>query len=134
MLGIGMIPILFLILAVGIDTAVLFSHRRALSATADAAALAGAQSADLASVYAGRATTGLPLDCALARRTIANHLRIAHIDVRAGKVAIQSSTCDGRRVTVALRSTTRLPFVATLGVAPTVTVRASASAISPLRY
>ncbi len=133
MLVIGMVPILFLIVAVGTDAAVLFSHRRALAATAEAAALAGAQSADLAKLYAGKATAGLPLDCRQAQQVIAKQLRVASVDVRAGRVELDRTTCDGRKVSVRLRSTARLPFVATLGVAPTVTVRASATATSPFR-
>jgi len=134
MLVIGLVPVLFLIVTVGIDAAVLFIHRRALASTADAAALAGAQAGDLERIYrGGRRLGNLPLDCADARRAVNDQVVPSRSDSRSGTAVVESVSCDGATVWVVLRSSVDLPFSAHLGLSPTVTVRGRAAARSPLR-
>lgn len=134
MLVIGLVPVLFLVFAVGVDAAVLFIHRRALASTADSAALAGAQAGDLDRIYnGGRRLANLPLDCAAARRVVEGQVRPSRSDSRADRAAIESITCDGTTVFVSLSNTVELPFAAHFGLNPTVAVRGRAAARSPLR-
>lgn len=134
MLVIGLVPVLFLIVAVGVDAAVLFIHRRALASTADAAALAGAQAGDLDRIYNGRRRLAdLPLDCPAARRAVHDQVVPARSDSRARRSVVEAVSCDGTTVSVVLRGSADLPFSAHLGLTPTVTVRGRAAARSPLR-
>ncbi len=133
LLVVGLIPVLFLLVAVGVDASTLFIHRRALSSTADAAALAGAQSADLERFYRSESTRDLPVDCAAARRKVEAMLMPDRLDARASSAELQSIDCDRTTVTVQLRSRAQLPFAHLVGVAQTVEVRGRATARSPLR-
>lgn len=133
LLVVGLIPVLFLLVAVGVDTSTLFIHRRALSSTADSAALAAAQSADLERFYRGETASDLPVDCAAARRKVEAMLTPGRTDVRAGGAELESIECDRTTVTVQLCSHAELPFSHFAGVAPTVDVRGRATARSPLR-
>lgn len=133
LLVVGLIPVLFLLLAVGVDASTLFIHRRALSSTADAAALAAAQSADLQRFYRGEATADLPIDCDAARRKVEAMLTPDRLDARAGGAQLESIDCDRTTVSVQLRSRAELPFAHFGGIAPTVDVRGHATARSPLR-
>lgn len=133
LLVIGLVPVLFLLVAVCVDVSTLFIHRRALSSTADAAALAAAQSADLERFYRGEATASLPIDCAAARRRVEAMLAPERMDVRAGGAQLESIECDRTTVSVQLRSSAELPFARVAGVAPAVVVRGRAAARSPLR-
>jgi len=133
MLFIGVFPIMLLLIMVGTDAAVLFTHRRALAAEADAAAIAGAQSADLEGLYTGGEPTSLPLDCAKARHVVAARIGSSSSDSRVTRAALGEVRCDGTSVSVILRSQAVLPFASELGVKPQVSVRADASARSPLR-
>jgi uncharacterized membrane protein len=130
---IGLMPVLFALLAVATDVTVLFTARRALAATADAAAVAGAQSADLAALYSGRTLTSLPLDCGKARMVIHDRFDRIPAAARTGPIRVQSITCNGTSVSVTLRSSARMPFASHFGVEPEVTVSAAAAARSPLR-
>lgn len=132
-LAVGLIPVLFLLIAVAVDASTLFIHRRALSSTADSAALAAAQSADLERFYRGDSVAALPIDCQAARRKIEMMLVPTRVDARVSDVALESIACDRQSVTVAVRSTVRLPFAHLVGVVPTVDVRGSATARSPFR-
>lgn len=133
LLVVGLIPVLFLLIAVCVDVSTLFIHRRALSSTADAAALAAAQSADLERFYRDESATDLPVDCAAARRRVATMLMPDRLDVRTGSAQLVSVDCDRTTVMVQLRSRAELPFAHVAGLAPTVDVRAHATARSPLR-
>lgn len=134
MLIVGLVPVLFLVLAVGIDAAVLFAHRRALSATADSAALAAAQAADLERIYTQAGPVrSLPLDCPAARRAAQRMLEPGRTDARAAAAVIESVECDGTNVAVNVRAVAELPIAHALGVAPQVIVRGRAVARSPLR-
>lgn len=133
MLIIGLVPIVFGLIAVGTDAAVLFTARRSLGADADAAALAGAQAADFESLYTGHKSATLALDCARSRRLVEARFSGERGNPRAAAAHVESMTCDGRSVTVTLRSTTRLPFASNFGITPHVTVRATATAQSPFR-
>lgn len=133
MLIIGLVPVLFMLLAIATDTAVLFTYRRSLAAEADSAAIAGAQSADLAALYSGKALSTLPLDCPAARRLIEERFERKSANFRAETARVKDIKCDGTSVSVTLRSTAHLPFASHFGVEPDVTVQAGAAARSPLR-
>src|SRR3954452_5652414 len=71
-LVIGFTFILAVLIVVGVDVSKVFLARRSLSSVADAAALAAAQAADRAAIYAGAAGGGgvLPLDSATAAQQV----------------------------------------------------------------
>jgi len=133
LLIIGFMPVLFLLIAVATDAAVLFSARRSLAAQADAAAIAGVQAADLAALYTGKSLSALPVDCAKARRVVQARFDAVSTGSATGAVTVQGITCDGVSVSVRLRCSAQLPFASHFGLAPQVTVRAGAAARSPLR-
>ena len=129
MLVIGLVPILAAMVAAGVDTAVLFTHRRSLAADADAAALAAAQSADLQRFYSGDTLEELPLDCTAARRTAQHQLELSSNQ----GMALQSFVCNQKSVSLTVSAPTTLPFAHYFGIAPTIEVGANSAATSPLR-
>lgn len=133
MLSVGMVPILAGLVAVGTDVSVLFAQRRALSAEADAAALAAAQSADLRELYTGSGFANLPLDCSRARRVVDGRIGSSRSDSRAAKSRVTKFTCRNDLVSVDVSSQVTLPFSQHFGVTPQVDVVASATAQSPFR-
>lgn len=132
MLVIGLIPIVFAMVAVGVDTAVLFTHRRSLAADADAAALAAAQSADLDRLYTDTSLTELPLNCAAARQQAERQLQTNARDRTQGS-RLTKFECNATTVSLALQKPTTLPFAQHFGINPTVEVAASSGATSPFR-
>ncbi len=133
LLVIGMVPILTGLIAVGTDLAVMFTHKRSLAAEADAAALAGAQSADLGKLYNGSRASELPIDCAQARKVVEDRVGSAASDKRVATASVTGFRCRSNTVTVQVRSTVELPFASHFGVSPTVDVSAEAAARSPFR-
>jgi uncharacterized membrane protein len=69
---IGYTFLLSVLVVVGVDVSKVFLARRALSSVADAAALAAAQAADRAAIYAGAAGCGgvLPIDSTAATQQV----------------------------------------------------------------
>lgn len=132
MLVIGLIPIVIAMLAVGVDTAVLFTHRRSLAADADAAALAAAQSADLQRFYSSDSFTELPIDCTAARRTAQRQLDMSAYGRTQGMM-LKSFDCNERTVSLSVSAPTTLPFSHYLGIEPTIEVMAASAATSPFR-
>ena len=113
-LVIGFTFILAVLIVVGVDVSKVFLARRSLSSVADAAALAAAQSADRAAVYAGAAGCGgvLPLDPAAAAQqvdaSVADDLPDLHqtfSEVQAPQVNVAGGT-----VTVQLAGQVKVPF------------------------
>lgn len=131
-LMVGLLPVLFGLVAVLTDMSVLYIHKRSLAATADSAAIAGAQTADLESIYAGRSTKQLTIDCAASKRVIARELAQTSSKSRTPRVMVDSTTCDGVTVGVRVRSKVTLPFSQHLGISPVVNVEASARARNSL--
>jgi hypothetical protein len=131
-LAVGLVVVALLVIAVVTDSAALFLARRSLAATADGAALAGAQGADLARVYAGEAGRSLPLSSAAARSRVRAYLRASGSAPGGEPVSLRLFRCDGRTVTVRLAEVVRPPFVSWFGGAGRVTVVAEAAASSPV--
>jgi uncharacterized membrane protein len=113
-LVIGFTFILAVLIVVGVDVSTVFLAHRSLSSVADAAALAAAQSADRAAIYAGAAGCGgvLPIDPATAAQqvdaSLADDLADLHqtfAEVEPPDVAV----VDGR-VTVRLAGDVKVPF------------------------
>jgi hypothetical protein len=124
LLGIGLATVCVLALCVLVDASAAFLQRRALVAMADAAALAGAQSIDLAQYYAEGASRATRLDVAAVPvrvRTFLARSDAASID----GLTIDAVSSDGRAVTVALSAPLRLPFLSA-AVAGRVTAQSQA--------
>ena len=126
-LVIGVVVIVVALVTVVTDVSVLFLHRRALQATVDGAALAGAQGVDAAAVYAGGARGDLRLDPVRARADVRAFVRAAPAaralpGFRIAAVRVQAAT-----VTVTASSVASPPFLAFLtGHGVTVVAEASA--------
>ena len=133
LLVIGLVPILAGLIAVGTDLAVLFTHQRSLATEADAAALAGAQAANLRQLYTSGNITELPLDCRRAREIVESRVGSAASDKRVARAAVAGFSCRSNTVSVSLRSSVELPFASHFGISPTVEVGANAAARSPFR-
>lgn len=126
LLAVGLVVVCGLAVAVVSVVASTFLQRRSLAATADLAALAGAQVVDLAPYYSSGATVDLPLDCGRVRGAVLAHLRSGGAFGAVPGLTVESVGCDGTTVTVALRAPLRPPFA---GLVPGgAVVRAAASA------
>ena len=141
-LVIGFTFILAVLVVVGVDVSKVFLARRSLSSVADAAALAAAQSADRAAIYAGAATCGgvLPLDASVATQQVDASLADDLADLQQTFATVQGpdvSVSDGR-VTVRLAGEVKVPFGRVLALLDPsrpdgrVRVAVSASAESPI--
>lgn len=130
-LVIGMVPVLLGLVVVLTDLSVLYIHKRSLAAAADNAAVAGAQSVDLATFYR-TSPSRLPLNCSASRQAVSRQVRGSKVDKRTPRITVVSTTCDGSTVGVQLRSQVTLPFSRHFGVRPQVHVTGSARARSPL--
>ena len=112
---IGYTTLAAVVIVLGVDLSKVFLARRALESAADAAALAGAQGADLSAIYNGGALgcgRSLPLDPArvpgLAERSVVDssaELRTVFRTVDAPSTAVEGST-----VTVTLAGELAVPF------------------------
>ena len=102
------------LIVVGIDVSKVFLARRALSSVADAAAIAGAQAADRAAVYAGDAACGgvLPLDPATADEQVQAALADDLADLRQTFALVGTPVVDvvTGTVTVHLEGDVAVPF------------------------
>ena len=120
----GQVMILMIFLAVVIaglitavvDVSTVFLAQREMQATADGAALAAAQQADLASVYGGNVGTSLPLSATAVTTTATTYAttaaRIPHeCAVTSYGVMRAELAADNQTVSVALTCTVPLPFV-----------------------
>lgn len=114
------------------DVTALYLGRRAVAAAADATAIAGAQGADLAAIYAGRATTDLPLSTTAVRAAVTKFVADAGLSASLHGFRVDSVTSDVRSVRVVVSAEVRLPFVG-LVHGSAVRVSAAARAVAPLR-
>lgn len=141
-LVIGFTFILAVLVVVGVDVSKVFLARRALASVADAAALAAAQSADRAAIYAGAASCGgvLPLDPTTAGQQVDASLADDLADLHQTFAELQPpqvTVVDGT-VTVALAGQVKVPFGRVLALLDPgradgqVHVAVSASAASPI--
>lgn len=113
-LVIGYTFIAAVLIVVGVDVSKVFLARRALSSVADAAALAAAQAADRAAVYAGAARCGgvLPIDPSAAQQQVNGSLADDLADLHQTFQAVQPAdvvVADGT-VTVHLSGDVKVPF------------------------
>lgn len=113
-LVIGYTFIAAVLIVVGVDVSKVFLARRALSSVADAAALAAAQAADRAAVYAGAAGCGgvLPIDPSAAQQQVNGSLADDLADLHQTFQAVQPAdvvVADGT-VTVHLSGDVKVPF------------------------
>jgi uncharacterized membrane protein len=111
---IGYTSLLAALIVVGIDVSKVFLARHALSSVADAAALAAAQAADRAAVYAGDAGCGgvLPIDPAAAAEQVDASLADDLADLRQTFVVVsppETYVATGT-VTVHLEGDVAVPF------------------------
>lgn len=131
MLVLGMVVIAFLLVAVVTDTSALYLKRRALQAMADGAAIAGAQAMDADAVYAGRATSSVPLDPAGVADAVRDYVRKAGGSASFDP-ALSSVSTDGVTARVTLSATIRLPFPVPGSKQTGLIIRASSAATTPL--
>ena len=123
-LVIGAVAIVLTLVTVVTDVGVLWLQRRALQATVDGAALAGAQSVDLPAVYAGGAHGDLLLDPRAARTAVRSYVSAVPTSLRSVRV---TSVVSATTVTVRATAVASPPFLAFLtGRGVTVTAEASA--------
>lgn len=146
LLVLGCTLIVALLLTVVVDASRVFLAQRALSAAADAAALAGADAVDEAAFYdhSGDVTRGgvgggrelVPLDDAAARQAVDGYVTAAGLPSRFDDLVVSTALGrGGTSVTVTCSARVRLPFVnvVSAGHAEGYLVGVTASARSPLR-
>src|SRR4051812_36122602 len=113
-LVIGYTFIAAVLIVVGVDVSKVFLARRALSSVADAAALAAAQAADRAAVYAGDAGCGgvLPIDPVTADQEVDTSLADDVTDLQQTFAPVQPAdvSVDNGTVTVHLGGDVKVPF------------------------
>ena len=122
-LTLGFIVICVLAVAVVVDASTVFLERRSLQATADSAALAGAQAIDLEAYYERGASDGIQLDPGAVRAAVRRQ-----VDGRSG-VRLDSVRIEGDEVVVRAHARVRPPFSGWLtpGGTRTITVEAGAT-------
>ena len=126
LLGIGFIAIVLMALVVGIDAGSFYLQKRNLAATADAAALAGAQQIDLDAYYRKGATARTRLDTTKVRRLVVAQLNSANAAQTFNGFSIRNISSTGRQVDVTLTAVAELPFLSMLHRRTSITVDASA--------
>ena len=113
-LVIGYCFIAAVLIIVGVDVSKVFLARRALASVADAAALAAAQAADRAALYAGAGGCGnvLPLDPSAAGQQVDAALSDDLADLHQTFATVQPPLVDvaAGTVTVHLSGAVRVPF------------------------
>ncbi len=125
-LVIGAVVIVLTLVTVVTDVSTLWLQRRALQATVDGAALAGAQAVDLPSVYAGGAHGDLRLDPRAARTAVTSYVRVVPTTLRSLRVS--SVAVTGTTVTVRATALAAPPFLSLLtGRGITVVAEATAA-------
>jgi Flp pilus assembly protein TadG len=110
LLGIGFLGVCLLALAVVADVSAAFLQRRALTAVADAAALAGAQAIDLDSYYEHGATVGTTLDASLVRARVLNHIDRADVARRFPGFRVEEINAGPTVVQVRVSARAQLTF------------------------
>jgi uncharacterized membrane protein len=133
LLIIGFAVIVLLLIVVAINASRVFLAQRDLSAAADGASTAAAQSVSEQVVYGGEPGELLPIDAQAAAAAAANYLATAGIDDRFDDLALVSVTTDGTTVTVTLAARVHLPMSAVLpgDGDGSYTITSTASARSP---
>jgi len=119
LLIIGYTLIAALLIVVGVDVSKVFLAQRSLSSAADAAALAGAQAVDRASIYSdGVGCSDLPVDPSSAQEAVnasvgdaADNLRSTFVSLAEPEVRVQAGT-----VQVQLDGEVSVPFGGVLAV------------------
>lgn len=121
-LTLGFIVICVLAVAVVVDASAVFLERRSLQATADSAALAGAQAIDLETYYERGAGARIHLDPGAVRSAVRRQID------GVGGVRLDSVRIEGSEVIVRAHTRVRPPFSGWLtpGGARTITVEAGA--------
>jgi len=111
------------------DVGRVIGARQQLAATADQAAIAGAQALDLAAYYANGASNaaGLALDARAVEPAVLRYLAPAVAAQQQPGLSVDSVSVADGAVTVRLRCTADLPFAGLLGLT-SVPVHASATA------
>jgi uncharacterized membrane protein len=134
-LTLGFAVVALLLVAVVVDASKLFLTRRALAGAADAAALAGAQAADLPAVYSGAAAEGrVPLDPASVDDAVVAYIRSAGLAGQFTGLALVDLRTDGTTVSVTLAARAVLPLYSSVTDAPGgVPITVTASARSAVR-
>ncbi len=126
-LVIGVVVIVLGLVTVITDVSVLYLQRRALQATVDGAALAGAQAVDLPTVYAGGAHGDLVLDPRAARTAVSSYVAAVPSTRRLSSFRVTSVRVATATVTVRAQAVVRPPFLSWVtGSGVTVVAEASA--------
>lgn len=126
LLGIGFVLAAILGVVVAVDAGSVYLARRNLAASADAAALAGAQSVDLDEYYAYGADSVTALDRSRVKKMALKHLDASDAAGSFRNFVIESITTDGYSVNVRLRATVKPPFLSVIDEYPTIQVHARA--------
>lgn len=129
---IGYFLIAALLVTVVVNVSRVFLVRRALSGTADGAAVAAANGLDETAIYGGELGVNVPLSGARAADLVADYVAVAGPQVCDAWVVDVDADADVASVTLAC--TVQLPFVnmVSAGYAGGVLVTATASARSPV--
>jgi len=126
-LVIGVVVLVVALVTVVTDVSVLWLQRRSLQATADGAALSGAQAVDLPTVYAGGANGDLALDPKAARAAVRAYAAAIPSSRRLASFRVARVTVTAATVTVRATAIARPPFLTWLtGSGVTVVAEASA--------
>jgi uncharacterized membrane protein len=126
-LVIGVVVIVVALVTVVTDVGVLWLQRRSLQATLDGAALAGAQSVDLPTVYAGGANGDLRLDATAARAAVRSYLAAVPSSKRLASFRVTQVRVATATITVRGTSVAHPPFLSWVtGTGVTITAQASA--------
>lgn len=117
------------VVAVIADVAAVIGTRQQLAATADQAAISGAQAVDLGAYYAGGAAgvAGVPLDPTAVDAAVRRFLAPAVAAQAVPGLSVAAIEVRDAEVTVRLSARAELPFTASVGL-PSVPVSASATA------
>ena len=130
-LTLGFTVLICLLFSVVVDVSHLYMARRSLVASADAASLAAAQGINASAVYAGKATTTVPLSRTAANKRLTAYVKSAGLPSKFYRFRVDSMRTNGRWVNVTLSARVRLPiFNAITGRAGSLGIRASARARS----
>jgi len=130
-LVLGFVAVLLLMVGVVVNVSVVILAKRGLVSTADGAAVAAAQSLDLAALYAGGLSEdGIPLDTGLAAQRVAEYEAVA-APAQPGLQLVLARIDDGNTVVVRGAREVSMPFGRLLGLQP-VRVEAEAQARAPV--
>ena len=121
-----------LLVAVVTDASALYLTRRSLAGSADGAALAAVQELDRVALYTGRPGEALPLDPDATLDTVRAYAAAADLESRFDDFEIVGVATDAESVTVTVRASRRLPFLAVfLGAPDGVEIEATSTARAP---